>query len=388
MDVFTCGTGLLIPVLPVIKKLFGIPIPESPREPLMMWSHKLRGFREGFSMGYNLYENPLEQDLGQDILANHHLTTKNVLHSGKTSLQHVDVYEWHDPSKRSAHSYSRSLHDYGRGTLHPEMFRLDKGLYLDGVRQSSLYGEAAYHEALVHPGMFAHPNPRRVAIIGGGEGATLREILKHKTVKNVTMVEIDGELVKICQEHLPEWSDCSDIDGSNTDSCFDDYRASVEFIDAFEWFAEIFGKDDINKEELFDVIIMDALDPDRFVAIVASLYKDNSFINELYNGLTDGGVVSMLKRMNTLLVITSISNFSHYVLHLLSVCGPTWRVRSPQGPCSRCGPRQRQNEYGEQHIRMLLYTLSNFHNNSLISVSSRSMPFKMQDSKACTYTMR
>ena len=339
MDLFTCGAGLLIPVLPVIKRLFGIHIPESPREPLMIWSHKLRGFRNDFSLGYNPYENPLEQDLSQDLLANHHLTTKNALHSGKTSLQHVDVYEWHDPSKRSADSYARSLHDYGRGSLHPEMLRLDKGLYLDGVLQSSLYGEAAYHEALVHPGMFAHPNPKRVAIIGGGEGATLREILKHKTVKNVTMVEIDGELVKICQEHLPEWSDCSDIDGSNADSCFEDYRASVEFIDAFDWFVESFGKDDINKEEMFDVIIMDALDPDRFVEIVGSLYEDDTFINALYSGLTDGGVVSMFKRMNTLLWIASIFYFPRDVLHLLSVCGTTWRVLCTQGPCSRCGPR-------------------------------------------------
>ena len=316
MDLFTCGAGLLIPVLSVIKRLFGIPIPESPREPTMIWSHKLRGFRNDFSPGYNPYENPLEQDLGQDILGKHYLTKKNALHSGKTSLQHVDVYEWHDPPKRSADSYARSLHDDDRGSLHPEILRLDKSLYLDGVLQSSLYGEAAYHEALVHPGMFAHPNPKRVAIIGGGEGATLREILKHKTVKNVTMVEIDGELVKICQEHLPEWSDCGNIEGSNSDSCFDDYRASVEFIDAFDWFVKSFGKDDINTEEMFDVIIMDALDPDRFVEIVGSLYEDDTFINALYSGLTDGGVVSILKRMNTLLWIASISDFPRGVLHL------------------------------------------------------------------------
>jgi spermidine synthase len=316
MDLFICGAGLLIPVLPTIKRLFGIPNLDSPREPLMIWSHKIRGFRKDFSLGYNRYDS-------EDILRSHYFMTKNVFHSGKTSLQHVDIYEWHDPSKRSADSYARSLHDYGHGTLHPEMFRLDKGLFLDGVRQSSLYGEAAYHEVLVHPGMFAHPNPKRVAIIGGGEGATLREILKHKTVNNVTMVEIDGELVNICRENLPEWSDCSDIEGSSAFSCFEDYRASVLFKDAFEWFIESFGKEDINSEEMFDVIVMDALDPDRFVAIIGSL---NTFINALYNGLSDGGVVSLFKCITLRCVLHLFLTFHVMCCTCSQVCGPTWRV--------------------------------------------------------------
>jgi spermidine synthase len=48
-----------------------------------------------------------------------------------------------------------------------------------------------YHEALVHPALFSHSNPKRVAIIGGGEGATLREVLKHNTVSEAIMIEID-----------------------------------------------------------------------------------------------------------------------------------------------------------------------------------------------------
>ena len=91
--------------------------------------------------------------------------------------------------------------------IHPpdEHDELDKVLFLDGVQQSTLRGEAAYHEALVHPALTVHPHPRRVAIIGGGEGATLREVLKHRTVDGVYMVEIDGELVGMCRELLPEY---------------------------------------------------------------------------------------------------------------------------------------------------------------------------------------
>ena len=159
------------------------------------------------------------------------------------------------------------------------------------------YGDAAYHESLVHPPMITHPSPKRVAIIGGGEGATLREVLKHNTVEEVLMIEIDEELVGICREHLPEWSDCSDLVGSDANSCFDDSRANVSFQDAFGWFIDNFGGE-TNKREKFDVIIMDALDPDKFVEIVGALYKDDAFIISLFNALTDEGVVS-LRLVNT-----------------------------------------------------------------------------------------
>ena len=191
-------------------------------------------------------------------------------------------------------------------------------LFLDGTLQSTLYGEAEYHEALVHPPMISHPNPKRVAIIGGGEGATLREVLKHKTVEEVLMVELDGELVEMCKDHLWEWSDCSDILGSDADSCFDDSRSNVVFEDAFKYFIDRFEKVD-NDVKKFDVIIMvsvqklnislstvvlhllrisfvhiyqDALDPEKFVEIAGSLYKDNVFVDSLFNGLSDEGVVS------------------------------------------------------------------------------------------------
>jgi spermidine synthase len=132
-------------------------------------------------------------------------------------------------------------------------------MYLGNVMQSRYYGEAAYHEALVHPSMLAHLHPRRVAIIGGGEGATLREVLKHKTVQQVIMLEIDKDMVDLSREYLNEWSDCSKIAGSEP-SCFDDDRAHVLYTDAAAWFLERFGQGkDILEDEKFDIIIMDAL---------------------------------------------------------------------------------------------------------------------------------
>lgn len=114
----------------------------------------------------------------------------------------------------------------------------------------------------MHPSMFAHRHPKRVAIVGGGEGATLREVLKHNTVEKVVMIDIDEQMVKLSREFLPFWSDCSMISNSSK-SCFDDPRVETYFEDAFQWFIDRFSVDQHeahpSKEQPFDVIIMDAL---------------------------------------------------------------------------------------------------------------------------------
>ena len=141
---------------------------------------------------------------------------------------------------------------------HPELFEPDRIVYLDGVLQSRKSGEAAYHETLIHPSMFAHKNPKRVAIIGGGEGASLREVLKHKTVEVVYMIEIDEMMVNVSRKYLPSWSDCSTLAGS-AESCFDDPRVVVQYIDAFQWFIDNFPADGPPLVDPFDIIVMDAL---------------------------------------------------------------------------------------------------------------------------------
>ena len=302
MDVFTFGkSDELISLVDTITKLFAIQEQMSDNDndvvtpvPSILWSHRLRGFRDGFA-NYKRYTNPLETDLGADMLKMHYLDKKVQLVSAQTMFQHVDIYEVMNSNgcvgkKRSMAKYEQSLlNDGSYESLHREMYQPDKILYLDGVLQSTYYGDAAYHEALVHPPMITHPNPKRVAIIGGGEGATLREVLKHNTIEEVVMIEIDGELVGMCREHLPEWSDCSDFIGSDANSCFDDTRANVSFQDAFGWFITNFGGDSPLREK-FDVIIMDALDPDKFVEIVGALYKDDAFTISLFKALSDDGI--------------------------------------------------------------------------------------------------
>ena len=179
----------------------------------------------------------------------------------QTRFQHIDVYDILRPKTQPFEEYQRSLSKDGSyESLHPQFFSQERIVYLDGVLQSRGSGDAPYHEALVHSGMFAHDNPKRVAIIGGGEGATLREVLKHNTVEKVVMIEIDEIMVNVSRQFLPDWSDCSELVGSQS-SCFDDARAEIVFADAFQWFIDRFGEDGKVKgsEERFDVIIMDAL---------------------------------------------------------------------------------------------------------------------------------
>ena len=90
----------------------------------------------------------------------------------QTIFQEIKVWDVIIPSLGSVDSYKRSLsaNDGSYETLHPDLFRPDRIVFLDGLLQSRRSGDAPYHEALVHPILFAHKNPKRVAIIGGGEG--------------------------------------------------------------------------------------------------------------------------------------------------------------------------------------------------------------------------
>jgi len=299
MDLFTCGGGLLIPLLPLVKKLFGVPrvpeIDEDPKdipEPTMLWSHKWRGFRHGYDPNEEDEEgdNHQYQCLDRWVLSKLDLDIKQPVVSTKTKFQAYDVYELMDPQKRDIVSYQKSLgQDDSYEARHSDLFAPNRILFLDGVEQSSRYGDASYHESIVHPAMFAHESPERVAIIGGGEGATMREVLKHSTVKKVVMIEIDDEIVGLSKQFLPEWSDCSNIEGS-AKWCFDDKRADPRYEDAMAYFINNFYNAD-KKEEKYDVIIMDALDPNDGVEFATYLYTDDAYIQSLYNGLTESGIL-------------------------------------------------------------------------------------------------
>ena len=79
-------------------------------------------------------------------------------------------------------------------------------LILDGVFQTSILEEYIYHEMIVHVPLCVHPQPQRVLVIGGGDGGSVREAVRHASVETVEMVEIDGMVVDVCKQFLPEIS--------------------------------------------------------------------------------------------------------------------------------------------------------------------------------------
>lgn len=145
----------------------------------------------------------------------HHRVKKNVV-SVRTPFQHVEIFD---------------TYEYGRMVV------------LDGQIQSAELDESIYHEILVHPAMIAHPRPEHILILGAGEGATLREVLKHRTVRRVTMIDIDRIFVDLCRKYLRKWHRGS----------FRDRRVELVHDDAFAYLRKC--------SDGFDVIIADISDP-------------------------------------------------------------------------------------------------------------------------------
>lgn len=156
------------------------------------------------------------------------------------------ISEYHTPWDIYAHGIQRVL--AYRQTPYQEMYVVEtgsygKGLILDGKWQSSVGDEFLYHEPLVHPGCCLHGSPRYVLVLGGGEGATVREVLRWKTVEKVVMVDIDGDVVAACKEFLPEMHQ----------GVFNDPRMELVIDDALQFLDRT--------TQQWDVIISDLTDP-------------------------------------------------------------------------------------------------------------------------------
>lgn len=174
----------------------------------------------------------------------HQFAVSSVLFSGRTQFQEIAILD---------------TREYG------------KMVVIDDRTQSAEEDEYIYHESLVHPGMIAHPAPRKVLVIGGGEGATLREALRHPTVDRVVMVDIDREVVEQCQKLLPEWHQGS----------FQDPRVELIFAD---------GKDFVARgRERFDVVVVDVCDALEEGPALA-LYTDD-FYRAVKGRLTGTGLL-------------------------------------------------------------------------------------------------
>lgn len=199
-----------------------------------------------------------------------------VLFSGKSEFQTVDVVE---------------TRGHGRMLLN------------DGLVMVTEKDEFVYHDMIAHVPLFVHPNPKRVLVIGGGDGGTAREALRHKGVEKVVMVEIDKMVVDACREFIPQ-----------TAACLDDPKLELIIGDGLEYVAK--------NTEPFDVIMVDSTDP---IGPATPLFGED-FYRDIAKNLKDDGIVvsqgespffhpevqeSMLKILNKVFPKVGLCNFSN-----------------------------------------------------------------------------
>ena len=135
---------------------------------------------------------------------------------------------------------------------------MGKVMLLDNKVMVSEKDEFYYHETIVHSALSIHPNPKKIMVIGGGDGGTVREVLKYKTVEEIELVEIDEEVITVSKKYFPEVA-CE----------FNNPKLKIKVNDAIEYMKNA-------RENSYDVILCDSTDPEGFAAglIGTEFYKN------------------------------------------------------------------------------------------------------------------
>jgi spermidine synthase len=145
---------------------------------------------------------------------------------------------------------------------------LGRALVLDNCVQLTERDEFIYHELIVHPALFTHPCPQKVLVIGGGDGGSVREILKHDTVQALDLVEIDAEVIKVAKKYLPSVS-----------SGLTNKRVKIHIADGIRYIKKTSKK--------YDIAIIDSTDP---VGPAKALYE-KKFHQDLVKVLNEDGMI-------------------------------------------------------------------------------------------------
>ena len=149
-----------------------------------------------------------------------------------------------------------------------EMEYFGNTLILDGIIQLTEFDNPGYHELITHIPLMAVANPRRVLIVGGGDGGSLQQVLKHDTVEEVVVCELDQRVVEVCSDYFPAFQ-----------HPFDNSRSKLVIEDAFTFLQRNQGQ--------FDVIISDTTDP---IGMAERLFSEE-FYRLMFGALTPGGAV-------------------------------------------------------------------------------------------------
>ena len=194
--------------------------------------------RHAIDRGEHMLVEPLNESIGFYVKASRHIG------EWRTQYQKIAVFD---------------TPQYGK------IFRLDD------YNMTSEREEFVYHETLVHPALTAHSAPGKVLIIGGGDGGSSEEVLKHPSVEQVTLVEIDEDVIKVAREHF----------GSVHHGVFDSPRLHVIVDDGMQFVC--------NTEDKFDLIVLDLTDP---IGPAAVLYSED-FFRQCRAALTPEGALTL-----------------------------------------------------------------------------------------------
>jgi spermidine synthase len=171
----------------------------------------------------------------------YHYKELTLLHEEQSEYQAIQIYE------------------------HPFFGRM---LVLDGVVQLTQRDEHFYHEMIVHPSMHAHPAPKQVLVIGGGDGGSIREVLRHPTVESSVLVDIDGRVTEVVAEWIPT------VAGALANSPVERHAlGGAAFLES--------------DQRQFDVIIIDSTDP---VGPATELFE-STFYAQAFERLSDDGII-------------------------------------------------------------------------------------------------
>lgn len=169
------------------------------------------------------------------------IKVKDVLYSQQSEFQMIEIYETE---------------------------RLGRLLVLDGYVMVCELDEFVYHEMISHPALLVHPNPKKILVVGGGDGGTIREVVKHPEVEKAFLVEIDEMVTKACLEYMP-----------GVASAVKNEKVVTRFEDAVEFVKKT--------REKFDIILIDSTDP---ISIGEGLFTKEFYTN-CYNILNEDGIL-------------------------------------------------------------------------------------------------
>lgn len=203
-------------------------------------------------------------EIAEDVGTAFSLRTLEKLHEETSDYQHIEIYQ---------------TETFGRLMV------------IDGCIMLTGRDNFIYHEMMTHPALFSHAESKHVAIIGGGDCGTLREVLKHTDVVSVTQVDIDERVTRLSERYFPE------LCAANADP-----RAKLIFADGIEWMTEC-------EAESLDVIVVDSTDP---VGPAEGLFNE-PFYRSCHRALRPGGL--LVQQSESPLAHTALIGAMHAAMH-------------------------------------------------------------------------